>query len=63
MESEKIPTNVAQPETNGFNRKDDEDDVSDSPPDLSPAIIEYNSDYEESVAEPPDLDIYSDAQG
>ena len=61
MESEKIPTNVGQLETNGSNIKGD--DVSDSPPDLLPAIIEYNSDYEESVAEPPDLDIYSDAQG
>jgi len=63
VESEKIPTNVAQPETNGSNIKDD--DVSDSlsPPDLLPAVSEYNSDFEENVEDPPDLDIFSYAQG
>ncbi len=63
MESEKIPSNVAQLETNDSNIKGDDVSNSPSPPNLSPAVSEYNSDYEENVEEPPDLDIYSDAQG
>jgi len=50
VESEKIPLNLAQPETNGSNM-DEDFSISPSPPDLLPAVSEYNSDFEDTVEE------------
>lgn len=63
MVEEKKTLDEVQHETN--NKRNVQDDASDSlsPPNLQLTVTETNSDYEENVEEPPDLDIYSDRHG